>query len=344
MRRRGRCHGDAGSGLRARDSELVVEMERQFLALRSSLDRPKEGTGRGDDPAAIVERLDSLLERADARGPGGAFVAFVAALAIALREGVEAALLVAALLAILRKAGRSRDASAVHFGWVAALALGAVTWWATGALLVGISGAKRELVEGIGQLVTAALLLYASHWLLAAASAKRLVSFLSVRTLQAGSAAVVFGLAFIAIYREMFEVVLFFRGLLLESPGQGGAVALGAFSGLVVLGALVAAFQKVGKRLRPRPLLLTCGALLCVLSVLMVGNGVRALQEIGAVPLTVWTSFELRALGIYGTREGVLAQAIVLAVLVGSALWSTLRGRSGGGPQGGRAPVDAARA
>jgi high-affinity iron transporter len=327
-------------GMRARDGQMVAEIERQFLALRASLDGSKEG--KGGDPEAIVARLDSLLERADARGPGGAFVAFVAALAIALREGVEAALLVAALLAILRKAGRSRDASAVHSGWIAALALGAVTWWVTGALLVGISGAKRELVEGIGQLVTAALLLYASHWLIAAASAKRLVSFLSEHAVRAGSAVVVFGLAFLAIYREMFETVLFFRGLLLEAPGQGGAVALGALSGLVGLAALVALFQKVGKRLRPRPLLLTCGVLLCILAVLMVGNGVRALQEIGAIPLTVWTGFQLRALGFYGTREGMIAQAVVLAILVGSALWSVLRG--GSGSQGGRAPADAARA
>ena len=331
--------------LRARDSKLVVEIEQQFLALRASLDGPKAGGGASGggagDTAAIVSNLDSLLERADTHGPGGALVAFVAALAIALREGVEAALLVAALLAILRKAGRSRDASAVHFGWIAALALGAVTWWATGALLVGMSGAKRELVEGIGQLVTAALLLYASHWLLAAASAKRLVSFLSEHAVRAGSTAVVFGLAFAAIYREMFELVLFFRGLLLESAGQGGAVALGALCGLVALVALVAVFQKVGKRLRPRPLLLTCGVLLCVLAVLMVGNGVRALQEIGALPLTVWTGFEVRALGIYGTREGVLSQAIVLLVLIGSALWSFVRGRSG---NQGSAPADAARA
>ena len=330
--------------MRARDAQMVSEIEREFLALRSSLDGPKGG-GRskgGGDTEAIVGRLDSLLERADARGPGGALVAFLGALAIALREGVEAALLVAALLAILRKAGRSRDASAVHSGWIAALALGAVTWWATGALLVGISGAKRELVEGIGQLVTAALLLYASHWLLAAASAKRFVSFLSEHAVRAGSSAVVFGLAFAAIYREMFEVVLFFRGLLLEAPGQGGAVALGALCGLVALVGLVALFQKVGKRLRPRPLLLTCGVLLCVLAVLMVGNGVRALQEIGAVPLTVWTGFQLRALGMYGTREGMIAQAVVLFVLIGSALWSALRG--GSGSPGGRAPVDAARA
>jgi high-affinity iron transporter len=307
--------------LRARDPKLVADVERQFLALRTALDAP------GADPSVPAATIDALLEQADARGPTGALVAFVAALVIALREGVEAALLVAALLAILRKADRTRDAHAVHWGWIAALAAGAVTWWASGALLVGMSGARREAVEGAIQLVTAALLLYASHWLLAAASAKRMVSFLSQRTARAASATVVFGLAFAAIYREMFEVVLFFRGLLLESPGAAGAIAAGAGAGLLCLVALVAAFQKLGRRLRPRPLLLTCGVLLCALAVLMVGNGVRSLQEVGFLPLTVWSGFEVPSLGVYGTREGLLAQACVVLLLVGSAVWSALRAR-----------------
>jgi high-affinity iron transporter len=334
--------------LRARDPQLVSDIEREFLAMRAAIDGgpgkggPQGGAG-GDgpgDPRRPAARLDALLEKADVRGPGGALVAFVAALAIALREGVEAALLVAALLALLRKAGRDADARAVHFGWAAALAGGALTWWASGALL-GISGASREVVEGALQLVTAALLLYASHWLLAAASARRLVSFLSARTLQAGSAAVVFGLAFAAIYREMFEVVLFFRGLLLESPGEGRFVALGAGAGVLALVALVFAFQKVGRRLKPRPLLLTCGVLLCLLAVLMVGNGVRALQQVGLVPLTVWGGFEVPSLGLYATREGLLSQAIVLLVLVGSALWTALHGGQSGGATSGRAPAAA---
>ncbi|HYR20264.1 MAG TPA: FTR1 family protein [Myxococcales bacterium] len=333
--------------LRARDPQLVSDIEREFLAVRVALDGgPGKGgpggtAGKGGpaDPGPPAARLDALLEKADVRGPGGALVAFVAALVIALREGVEAALLVAALLALLRKAGRTGEARAVHFGWAAALAAGALTWWASGALL-GVSGASREIVEGALQLVTAALLLYASHWLLAAASARRLVSFLSTRTLQAGSALVVFGLAFAAIYREMFEVVLFFRGLLLESPGESGSVALGASVGLLALVALVAAFQKLGRRLKPRPLLLSCGVLLCLLAVLMVGNGVRALQQVGLVPLTVWGGFEVRALGLYATREGLLSQALVLLVLVVSALWTGLRGGQGGATNG-RAPAAA---
>jgi high-affinity iron transporter len=312
------------AGLRAQDAALVADVESAFVGLRTAIDS-------SGDLSAPAARLDALLQKADARGGGGALVAFVAALAIALREGVEAALLVAAMLALLRKAGRSRDARAVHAGWISAVAAGVVAFWMSGALLTHLSGAHRELAEGVLQLVTAALLLYASHWLLASLSAKRLVSFLSAKTLAAGSAAAVLGLTFVAVFREMLEMVLFFRALLLESAGVGGAVALGALTGLAVLAVLVALFQRLGRRLKPRPLLLTCGILLCGLAVLMVGNGVRSLQVLGSLPMTVWGSFQVPALGLYATREGLLSQAFVLLGLIASALWTALRRDGAGG-------------
>jgi high-affinity iron transporter len=322
------------ASLRARDATLVADVEGAFVAMRTAVDE-------GADVALPAARLDALLEKADtSSGGGGAFVAFIAALAILLREGVEAALLVAAMLALLRKAGRSADARAVHFGWMGALLLGAATWWGSGLLLAHLSGASREWVEAILELVTAALLLWASHWLIAAATAKKLVSFLSARTLGGASALVVLGLTFAAVYREMFETVLFFRGLMLEAPGQSAAVGAGALCGLVALVALVALFQKVGRKLKPRPLLLTCGALLCGLSVLLVGNGVRSLQVLGALPLTVWGAFQVPALGLYATREGLVAQALVLVGIGVSALWAVAH-RHGSGDTG--APAAAAR-
>ncbi len=324
------------AGLRARDPQLVQDIEAQFLALRGSID------GKDRQLEANAARLDALLEKADARGPGGGLVAFVAALAIALREGLEAAVLVAAMLALLRKAGRAADAHAVHAGWISALAAGAVTWWLSGMLIVRLSGAHRELIEGVLQLVLAALILYASHWLFAAMSSRRMVSAFFHRTMAGAGGVVVLGLTFIAVYREMFETVLFFRGLLLEEPGNGASIAAGALSGLCALIALVAVFQRVGRKLKPRPLLVTCGALLSALAILMVGNGVRSLQVLGVLPLTVWGPFQLPALGVYATREGVLAQALVLAALALAALWTTLRrDRGSDGPAKRHAPATA---
>jgi high-affinity iron transporter len=307
------------AGLRARDGQLVQDVEAAFLALRGSID------GKDAQLEPHAARLDALLEKADARGPGGGLVAFVAALAIALREGIEAAVLVAAMLALLRKAGRERDAHAVHAGWVSALLLGAVTWWVSGILIVRLSGAHRELIEGVLQLVLAALILYASHWLFAAMSSRRIVSMFFQRSMAGAGAAVVLGLTFVAVYREMFETVLFFRGLLLEEPGNGAQIAAGALVGVCALIGLVAVFQRVGRKLKPRPLLVSCGVLLCGLAILMVGNGVRSLQVLGVLPLTVWGAFQVPALGLYATREGVLAQALVLFALVFSALWTVLR-------------------
>ena len=307
------------AGLRARDSALVTDVESAFLALRAAIES-------GQEVEARAAQLDALLEKADARPTGGALVAFVAALAIALREGVEAALLVAAMLALLRKAGREADANAVHVGWLSALFMGVLTWWVSGVLIARLSGAHRELIEGVLQLVLAALILYASHWLFHAMSSRKMVAAFFHRTMAGASSAVVLGLTFVAVYREAFETVLFFRGLMLESPGFGAMVLAGALAGLAALIALVAAFQRVGKKLKPRPLLVGCGALLSTLAVLMVGNGIRSLQVLGILPLTVWGAFQVPALGLYATREGLLTQGLVLLFLAGTALWHTLRG------------------
>jgi high-affinity iron transporter len=309
------------AGLRARDSALVAEVESAFLALRAAIE-----SGRDIDASAA--RLDALLEKADAHPTGGALVAFLGALVIALREGVEAALLVAAMLALLRKAGRAPDADAVHAGWLSALLAGAVTWWLSGMLIARLSGAHRELIEGVLQLALAGLILYASHWLFHAMSSRKLVASFFHRSAAGASALVVGGITFVAVYREAFETVLFFRGLMLESPGFGAFVAAGALAGLLALIALVASVQRLGKKLKPRLLLVSCGMLLSVLAVLMVGNGVRSLQILGILPLTVWGAFQLPALGLYATREGLLAQAMVIVFLALSALWNSLRGDS----------------
>jgi high-affinity iron transporter len=340
--------------LRAHDPQLVQDIEAGFLALRQAVDARGDGRAGAPPPPRVgaavsspgpasaadaVARLDALLEKADTAPPGGGLVAFFAALAIALREGVEAALLVALLLSLLRKSDRAADSRSVHLGWSAALLAGGATWLASGALL-HLPGASRELTEGLLQLLTAALLLYASHWVLAAGAAKKVVGFISSRTLAGGGAIVVFWLSFGAVYREMFEMVIFFRGLLFETPGGGRYVLFGALAGLGALALLVFAFQGLGKKLKPRPLLLTCGILLCGLAVLMVGKGVHALQLVGVLPITVWGAFQVPSLGVYPTREGILAQAAVLALLAGSAAWTLLRGDQGSSP----GPADGGRA
>ncbi|MBS2028252.1 MAG: FTR1 family protein [Deltaproteobacteria bacterium] len=324
--------------LRARDADRVSEVEDAFVQLRGAMEA-------GDVPDVVRSRearLDALLEaQGQTNTKGAAQVAFWGSLIIVLREGLEAALLVATLLAVLKRSGRQSQARAVHTGWMLALGTGVVTWFVSGHLIAA-SGANRETVEGVVQLLTAAFLFYASHWLLARAHAQRWLGFLNKQAPGAGSAAAVMGLAFLAVFREMFEVVVFYRGLLIETGGQTLMLWLGATAGAAALAVAVLGFMRVGKKLPLRPFLLTCGLLLIGLSVVMVGHGVRALQEAGWLRLTPLAFSSVSAVGLYNSVEGLVAQAVLLVAVAVSALWSRLSGE-GGKPVGPASPAAPAR-
>ncbi len=311
------------AALCAKDAALTASLDSAFMAFRAAVDARA--------PVAELERQSADLERQllkaeDAVATGSASVSFLASLTIALREGLEAALLLSAMLALAVKSGRARARLSVHLGWIGALLGGGATWFLSGAV-INHGGQNRELTEGVTVLLTAVLLFGASHWVLAQASAKRLTSFLSEQaSLVRGAGWGLGGLAFLAIYREMFEIVVFYRGLLLQSPGQTQAVALGLGVGLLTLAGVVFVFQRyVGRRLRPRPLLLTCGALMCLLSVVMVGEGVRSLQEAAVVGQHLVHFPELPQLGVFATAEGLGAQLLVIVALLASLGYSLLR-------------------
>ncbi|MBS2021729.1 MAG: FTR1 family protein [Deltaproteobacteria bacterium] len=314
--------------LRTREPELVARVEREFVALRVVLDGAQ--VSGANSLGAVSARLDDALELAQHQGPQGDWVAFIAALVIILREGIEAALIVAVLLSLLRKAQRTRESAAVHFGWSSALAIGVATWFISGAILA--LGSRRELTEGILQFVTAGLLLAASHWLLAAASAKKLVGTISKTALGGGSTTMIFLLAFGSVYREAFEVVVFFRGILSESPNAGRMIVFGALVGAAALSVIVFLMQQVEKKLSTRPMLVTFGVVLCALAVIMVGKGMHALQEAGVAPITPWGSFEVQALGVFPSREAIVTQAVVAVALIVSAVWSLRKPLSKGQP------------
>jgi high-affinity iron transporter len=267
--------------------------------------------------ASGAARLDSLLQRLQTGGAerGPAQVAFWGALLIVLREGLEAALLVAALLAALRRAGRAAQGRAVHLGWALALLLGVVAWWASGRLFED-GGPSRVRVEGTIQLATAAFLFYASHGLLARERGRRWIAFLSERAASHASAASALGLAFLAGFREVFEAGVLLRGLLVETGDRLALVGAGAAVAGGLLLAAVLGFQRAGHRLPVGPLLSGSGLLLSLLSVVMTGQGLRALQEAGVLHLTPLPFDSIEVVGLYNSVEGLLAQAALLLTLL----------------------------
>src|SRR5262249_49539313 len=141
------------TALRSADAALVQDLERSYMTLRSEIEGGAAAPEVGGSIASTlrgITRAEHVIADADARR--GFWAARLQSAAILLREGVDAALLVAALLGVVAQAGLGDKRRAVHAGWISALALGVVTWLLS-RRIIAISGAGREIVEGVTALL-----------------------------------------------------------------------------------------------------------------------------------------------------------------------------------------------
>jgi high-affinity iron transporter len=313
--------------LAARDKALLAEVETAMIALRA-----KAAAGAPvAEVQAHVAAAQGLYDRAgialDEQGAGAA-TAFVGSLTILLREGLEALLLVIAMVAFLRKAERTDAMPYVHAGWVGALLAGGATWLVA-TRLVAVSGASRELTEGFGSLLAAAVLVSVGIWMHGKSQAdawQRYVKARMTNALSRGSAWFMFMLAFLIVYREAFETVLFYVAL--WSQGNHGAVIGGAATAALALAAIAWLMLRFSRRLPFGKFFSISAILMAVLAVVLAGKGVAALQEAGWLHLTLVPAPRIELLGVHPTLQGLLAQAAVLAMLVAGFAWNARRART----------------
>lgn len=313
--------------LRTADSKLVTRLESGFAALRSGL-----RDGAPDAAIArIVESLDVDLVAAETlliNNSGSVLFAMLASGFIILREGIEAALLIAAMLGLLRKMGRADAARSLHFGWVAAIAAGLATWLLARAV-ISISAAERELVEGITGLLAAAMLAYTSYWILSRADSRHWMDFLKSQmnaALGSRGRTALFTIAFLAVYREAFETVLFYEALLKDQASRTSAVAGGAAMGAGVLFVAIWAIFKLSKKLPLKQFFTISGALLYILAFVFAGGAVHALIEGGYLDARPIPFPRVEWLGIYPDLQGVCLQSVFVMAVAGG-LWLEWRSR-----------------
>lgn len=293
--------------LRARSPERVKELETGFSEARTALQ-----AGEGFEAAA--GRLLAIIDRGGAEGTtrGTFWSVFLTALLILLREGFEAMVVVAALLAVLKKLGAREHARTVHGGWISALFAGAALYFFGQSL---IAGARREVLETVVALAAVAMLLYAALWLNARANLSAHMGELRDKmqsALSRQSALGLFAISFFAVLRETAETALFLQGLATDSPQ--GAV-WGALTGLLALAALVIFVSRAGFRLPMKALFNASTALLVATAVMLLGKGVHGLQELGVLGLSPIPFLDLPALGLFPDAWPTLAQAALLAAI-----------------------------
>ena len=302
--------------LSARDPALLVRVEQAMGELRAAI-------AHDQDPAEVrsrVEAIDAQFAAAEmALAPDQATDAstFLGAFTILLREGLEALLVVVAMIAFLRKADRAEALPYVHAGWVAALAAGAGTW-AVATFAIGISGASREFTEGFGSLLAAVILLSVGIWMHGKSQAEEWRRYIRDKmqgALSRGSAWFLFGLAFIVVYREVFETILFYAAL--WTPDNGGTILAGALTAVAMLAIISWAMLRYSRTLPITEFFRYSAILIAILTVVLAGKGVGALQEAGIISITPlgWMP-RISILGLFPTVESVGTQIVMLAAVV----------------------------
>lgn len=304
------------------DKPLRLNIERHMMDLRSAIARHASVA----DIETRIEKLNELLDDADETLGSGSLTgatAFVSSLLILLREGLEAILVLAALSAFISKTGRRDALPYFHLGWIFAVVLGGATWFVASYLLT-ISGAGREMTEGITALIAAAMLLYVGYWLHTKSSAHAWQQFISSHVTAALNKRTwwaIAGVSFLAVYRELFEVILFYQALWSQAGPEGqGAVLAGIVAAAVLLAIISWAILKYSVRLPLGKFFATTAGLLALLAVVFSGNGIAALQEAGVITADRIHFISAPLLGIHPTIQTLTAQGIVLALIVAGML------------------------
>lgn len=308
------------------DAALMQRIEVAMMDFRAQI----KARAPIEDLKAAEARIGDLLAQARERitgGGQGAVGSFIGSFVILAREGLEAILVLAAMFAFLRKTDRKDALPYVHGGWIAALLLGVGTWAASNWFIT-ISGASRELTEGVTGLLAAAILLSVGLWLHNKSYSNRWQHYVAATMRGALSKGRPWGLAllaFVAVYREVFETVLFYRAL--WGQGDHTAILLGLACAAVALIALTWAIFAISARLPIREFFGWSSALIVLLAVVFAGKGIAALQEAGILAAQPVAFVRVPALGIYPNAQGLMLQGFVLALVLLGLGWNHFRSR-----------------
>lgn len=309
------------------------ELEYGFTELKQLVDQ-------GVTPEAFYQAVDGLKEgvtQAAVEMSGSArtpWNIFVYSFLIIVREGFEAILIVAAIIAYLIKSG-NKDKVKVIYQSVAAAILASIATAVAFQYLFSISGAGQEIMEGITMLLAMAVLFSVSFWLVSKAESEKWQAFIEGKvqdSITVGSSMALWFTAFLAVYREGAETVLFYQALLADIQGGISMAVLGFIVGSVVLVFIFMGVRLGSMRIPLKPFFIGTSVLLYYLAFVFAGKGVRELQEGGLIGDTLAQGFpRFDLMGIYPSWESLSLQGVLLAAILIGLIYQFYFAKQGGG-------------
>jgi len=303
--------------LGATEPGLKTRVEERFLHLRQALRGPDNNTEVRALAAAI--HADFSAVHAALQPHTSPYAVFAEAATIILREGFEIVLVIGALIAYVVKTGNAAMRRAVHIGTLLGIAASLATAFILGEMLQ-LHPSSSDVLEGVTMLLAAVVLFWVSYWLISKAEADKWQQYIRGKVQTAvrnGGGVALAGAAFLAVYREGFETVLFYQALYASAPADTLAVIAGFFVGAVALGIVYLLFRRFEVQIPIRQFFFATGLLLYGMAAIFAGQGVHELQEAGLIAATpvAWVP-TVPLLGLFPSVQSLAVQAVFVVLLV----------------------------
>jgi high-affinity iron transporter len=279
-----------------------------------------------DKAINVIDRMHGYLSLLS----GDTSYGIVDVITIILREGLEALLVVIALLGFLNKSGQENKKSWIYGGVIIGFIVSIVLAVLVKLLFTsGTFGNNNFLIAGWTGVFAAVMLIYVSYWLHSKSSVStrnNSIKNKSSESLASGSLFSLGFLAFLAVFREGTETVLFYIGM--ASSIKLSDLFLGITLGFVVLIILAVLILKVGLRIPMKPFFLASSLLVFYLGFKFTGMGINGLQLAGLLHATTSDALPtIASLAVYPTWQGFLPQVLLVVIAIIVTLWNKIKRR-----------------
>ena len=304
----------------AKKSQLKLDTEASFNKISALM---RAGASKEQIVAAQNKLFDQLTQSLELTKKSSNWDLFLYAFIIILREGFEALIIVAAVIALLIKSGNSKHLNIVYSALGVAVVLSIATAYGLNYIFGSENaGQTREVMEGAVMLIAVVLLFYVGFWLLSNASSKKWSAYIQGQisnSLSSGDSKMLWWTVFLAVYREGAETVLFYLALLFDakSPAATSMVAAGFVAGLAALIIVYIVIKKFSLKIAIKPFFIATSVIIFYMSVVFVGKGVMELVEgkvfvptvIDGLPTITW-------IGFYPYVQSLVPQAVMIVLLI----------------------------
>jgi high-affinity iron transporter len=307
--------------LRTISPDLSLSLNTKFMELINIVELQKPY----DEIAIKVEEIKNLLDkneitRSSDNNSIAPTIAFASSFSIIFREGLEAALILGAIVTYLEASRNKKFIKYVYIGLTLAIGVALFIWFLLDYMLHS-SGIDKDLLKGIVGISAVVVLFSVSFWFVNKMESKKWVEFIKSRVGKAtttGSVMIFILISFFTVFREGIETVILYQSLFSFTTYIDIYIISGFLLGLVLVLTIGILIKKIMTKLPLRAIFGMTMGIGAFMSVAFIGNAIRAFQEAGYISTTalidkipLLDSNIASMTGIHPTVESLLAQIVL---------------------------------